>query len=218
MKKLKYKFKNENLLINALTHSSYSNEKKKLKSNERLEFLGDSILGFICAEYLYKNFNFNEGDFSRIRSSVVCEQSLCKFARALDMGEYLLLGKGEASSGGRNRDSILADAFESLTAAIYLDGGMKEAEKFVLEFLVPAINDVIKQSTTDYKTFLQEIVQKNPQEKLSYEIISETGPAHDKKFVAIVKINSNIIGEGEGKNKKDAEQQAAKVALELMGQ
>ena len=217
-KKIGYTFKNEELLKTALTHSSYANEQGgAMKYNERLEFLGDSVLGIITAEYLFVNHkDFPEGELTKVRSALVCEKALFKFASEIDLGEYLFLGKGETNTGGRNRPSILADAFEALIAAIYLDGGMKQAKAFVLRFIKSAQAEAIE-INTDYKTKLQEIIQKNPEERIEYAVIGETGPDHDKRFIVVVKLNSNIIGKGEGRSKKQAEQLAAREALRLMG-
>ena len=217
-KKIGYRFQNKELLKTALTHSSYANEQGAgTKYNERLEFLGDSVLGIITAEYLFKNHHdFPEGELTKVRSALVCEKALYRFANEISLGEYLYLGKGELHTGGRSRPSILADAFEALIAAIYLDGGMEQAKAFVLHFIRAAQADAIE-INTDYKTKLQEIIQKNPEEHIEYAIIGETGPDHDKRFVVAVKLNSNIIGEGTGRSKKQAEQLAAKEALRLMG-
>ena len=217
-KKIGYTFKNKELLKTALTHSSFANEQGgNVKYNERLEFLGDSVLGIITAEYLFINHrDFPEGELTKVRSALVCEKALFNFATELGLGEYLFLGKGEANTGGRERPSILADAFEALIAAIYLDGGMEQAKAFVLRFIKKAQNEAIEVNT-DYKTKLQEIIQKNPEERVEYVIIDESGPDHDKRFIVGVKLNSNIIGKGEGRSKKQAEQLAAKEALRLMG-
>lgn len=205
------------LLHRALSHSSYVNERQNAhQSNERLEFLGDSVLGFITAEYYYSQFKaYPEGDLTKLRAAMVCEKSLCVFARELDLGTYLLLGKGELCTGGRERPSILADAFEALIAAIYLDGGMEEAKKFVLRFVRKAAGT--PGAFHDYKTKLQEIIQKNPEESVEYVHVGESGPDHDKRFTVEVHLNSNVIGRGVGKSKKLAEQEAAREALTLMG-
>ncbi|MCR4925699.1 MAG: ribonuclease III [Clostridiales bacterium] len=214
--KLQYNFKNENLLIQALTHSSYANEKQNPKScNERLEFLGDSVLGFITAEYFYRSINRPEGELTKIRAATVCEQSLFNFAQQIELGEFLLLGKGEIHTGGRERPSILADAFEAVIAAIFLDGGIEQAKAFVMRFVQDAAH--VKPSFNDYKTTLQEVIQKNKEEKLEYVLINESGPDHDKHFIVEVHLNSNVIGRGEGRSKKIAEQEAAHEALSLMG-
>ena len=216
--KLGYKFKNIEWLKTALTHSSYANE-HGVKSYERLEFLGDSVLGFITAEYLYKNFpDLPEGKLTKYRAELVCERSLYGFSKELNLGEFMLLSHGEIRTGGRDRQSILADMFESVSAAIYKDSGsLNEVKKFIIRFIEPASKGLGKRSFKDYKTTLQEIIQQNPEEKVSYELIGESGPDHNKHFVVQVKINNNIIGKGGGKSKKEAEQQAARVALELMG-
>lgn len=218
-KKLNYKFNNIKLLENALTHSSYANEVRNgLTSNERLEFLGDSVLSIIVADYLFLHFkNILEGELTKLRASLVCEKSLCVFARQLDLGKYLMLGKGEDKGGGRERDSILADAFEAVIAAIYLDGGMTAATEFVLSYVEPELVDKNEHTFKDYKTALQEIIQRNPEENVYYVLKGESGPDHNKVFEVEVHLNSNVIGCGKGKNKKQAEQMAAKQALELMG-
>ena len=216
--KIGYTFKDKTLLITALTHSSYANE-HNIKSYERLEFLGDSVLGFVTAEFLFKNFpDLPEGKLTKYRAELVCERSLCVFSKELSLGDYMLLSHGEIHTGGRNRPSILADMFESVSAAIYKDSGsLDEAKKFILRFIEPATKNLGKKSFKDYKTTLQEIIQQNPEEKISYDLIGESGPDHNKHFVVQVKINNNIVGKGGGKSKKEAEQQAARVALELMG-
>ncbi len=214
-----YHFKNTQLLSTALTHSSYSNETgKSLKCNERMEFLGDSVLSLVVTNFIYLNFSqFPEGDLTQLRASLVCEKALYKFAKLINLGDFIKLSRGERHGGGADRPSILSDAFEALIAAIYLDGGYDEAAKFVMTFIEPEIKNIKKKPTKDYKTTLQEIVQKNPGEKLEYRMVSESGPDHDKHFVAEVLLNSNSIGKGGGRSKKEAEQQAARVALELMG-
>ena len=209
-----YTHKNTNLLKTALTHTSYANESKHhIDHNERLEFLGDSVLSIAVSEYLYHEFsNLPEGELTRIRASLVCEKSLFNFAKKIHLGDYLLLGKGEEKSGGNERPAIVADAFEALIASIFLDGGIEEAKKFILPFIKE-----VHLSDIDYKTKLQEVVQQNKEERLSYEIIGEQGPDHDKLFTIQVLLNSNVIGTGMGKSKKQAEQHAAKEALKLMG-
>lgn len=219
-KKMGYVFKDKSLLKRALTHSSYANEKRDSeKSYERLEFLGDSILGFVTAEYLFKTYpDLPEGRLTKSRASLVCERSLCEFSKRLDVGKYLFLSHGEKHSGGRERPSILADVFEATIAAIYIDSGdLEEAKKFTLKFVAPAAEKQTVKPFKDYKTMLQEIVQQNPQEKLEYVVVSESGPDHDKHFKVEVHLNNNIIGKGGGKSKKGAQQQAAREALELMG-
>lgn len=214
-----YTFKNKTLLKNALTHSSYANEKKgEAVCNERLEFLGDSVLSIIVSDYIYKNFpNLPEGQLTRLRASLVCEKTLCAFSKELGIGDYLLLGKGEKANHGNERASILADAFEAILAAIYLDGGFEPAKKHVLRFVKEELSHMEHEAFKDYKTELQEIIQRNPEEQLSYVLIGESGPDHDKTFTVEVHLNSNVIGTGSGRNKKNAEQAAARKALELMG-
>lgn len=218
--RLNYKFKNIDLLKNALIHSSYANEVRgNTHSNERLEFLGDSVLSVIVSDHIYAKFsNMPEGELTRLRSSLVCEKSLCEFSREIGIGEYLQLGKGEDKNGGRNRDSILADAFEAVLAAIYLDGGMKPAKEHVMNTVLRDLKHHDDDTFKDYKTTLQEIIQRNPEESVSYFLIDEKGPDHDKIFTVEVRLNSNVIGVGSGKNKKQAEQMAAKEALRLMGE
>lgn len=212
-----YKFNDVSLLEKALTHSSYANEKQLSREcNERLEFLGDSVLGVITAEYFYHNHNnLPEGEMTKKRAACACEKALFGFAKEINLGKFILLGRGEEHTGGRNRASILADAFEAVIAAIYLDGGLDNARKFVLDFIKKTANQ--QMSFVDYKTELQEIIQKNPDEHLSYVLVGESGPDHDKRFEVEVNLNSNVIGYGKGRSKKIAEQQAAKQALELMG-
>ncbi len=215
--KLGYTFNDEAILVRALSHSSYVNENHSAgDSNERLEFLGDSVLGLITAENFFKNYKkLPEGELTKLRAATVCEKSLAGFARQLELGKYLLLGKGEILTGGRERPSIQADAFEAIIAAIYLDGGMEAARNFVLKYIEEAIRQ--QQSIRDYKTMLQEVVQRNPGEIIEYVLTGETGPDHDKRFEVEVHLNSNVIGRGIGKSKKKAEQEAAREALELMG-
>ena len=217
--KLGHHFHNKKYLITALTHSSYANEAKgKEESNERLEFLGDSVLGFVVADYLFKNYTqFPEGDLTKNRAALVCEKACCGFAKQIDLGNYLRLSHGEQNSGGRTRSSILADAFEAVIAAIYLDAGMEEARKFILRFVLPMLKAHKPKAFKDYKTALQEIIQQNPEERLEYVVTGESGPDHDKHFTVEVHLNSNVIGKGGGRSKKEAEQQAAREALELMG-
>ena len=194
----------------AVTHSSYINEHglSKPDCNERLEFLGDSVLGVISADYFYHNLgHLPEGEMTKRRAACVCEKSLFDFAKEIDLGKYILLGKGEERTGGRSRPSILADAFEAVIAAIYLDGGLEQARTFVLRFLKTAAYQSIKVS--DYKTTLQEIVQKNPDEHLTYVLAAESGPDHQKRFEVEVHLNSNVIGRGAAHSKREAEQMAA---------
>lgn len=216
---LGYSFKDINLLKTALTHSSYANEsKEEVKCYERLEFFGDSILSFIVSKHIYLNCpTFPEGQLTKLRASLVCAKTLSKFSKEINIGKYIYLSKGEMNCGGNERPSILADIFEAILAAIYLDGGMKVAEKFVLRFVKPEIKHPQKIEFKDYKTTLQEIVQKNPEEVLSYVLVEESGPDHDKHFVFEVHLNNNVIGKGGGRSKKDAEQNAAHEALKLLG-
>ncbi len=219
-KKINYKFKNQKLLKEALTHSSYANEHKdkNIKCNERLEFLGDAVLSIVVADYIFENCpQLPEGELTKLRAALVCEKALYKFGKMINLGDYLLLSKGEKNGGGAERPSIVSDAFEAVIAAIYLDGGMEPATKHILRFVVPEINNRNTKPFKDYKTTLQEIVQKNPGEKVQYRLVSETGPDHDKHFVFEVLLNSNAIGKGGGRSKKEAEQNAAREALELMG-
>lgn len=214
-----YTFKNRRFLDIALTHSSYANEmKKNLSSNERQEFLGDAVLSIIVSDYLFHTFHLAEGDLTKLRAAMVCEKSLWEFSQELQLGGYLKLGRGEEMMGGRTRPSIVADAFEAVLAAIYLDGGIEPAREFVLGFVKNLLENKNEFAFNDYKTMLQEIVQKNPEEKLTYVLAEETGPDHDKSFVVEVHLNSNVIGRGTGGSKKNAEQAAAREALKLMGQ
>ena len=218
--KLRYTFKNKSLLLNALSHSSYANEVRNgVTSNERLEFLGDSVLSIIVSDYLYFHYTDKpEGELTKLRASLVCEKTLCSFSRELELGKFLRLGKGEDKGGGRERASILADAFEAVLAAIYLDGGMESARKHVLRFVLKELEHEHIGVFKDYKTTLQEIIQRNPEESVSYVLTDEFGPDHDKQFTVEVRLNSNTIGKGMGKSKKQAEQMAAKQALHLMGE
>ncbi|MBP1573816.1 MAG: ribonuclease III [Oscillospiraceae bacterium] len=217
-KKIGYTFNNDRLLYEALSHSSYANEKKGRKSNERLEFLGDSVLSIVVSNYIFHHQQqMPEGQLSKLRASLVCEKALFEFSKQIDLGEHIMLGKGEENTGGRQRPSIVSDAFEAVIAAIYLDGGMEPASKHILRFMPKQFDKSVTPSFTDYKTILQEIVQKNPEERVIYKLVEETGPAHDKRFTVNVMLNSNVIGTGTGASKKNAEQQAAREALALMG-
>ena len=209
-----YTFKNPELLEIALTHTSYANESKVATThNERLEFLGDSVLQIVSADYLFHAYaDRPEGDLTRIRSSLVSEGALFQFAQEINLGEYLRLGRGEERCGGRTRPSVVSDAFEAVIAALYLDGGMEVARKFILPFITEG-----KHAEADYKTRLQEIVQQNPEEKLSYVVEQETGPDHNKQFTVCVWRNGELLAEGRGRSKKAAEQCAAKEALKLLG-
>ena len=211
-----YRFSNITLLQNALTHSSYANERwhDSLMSNERLEFLGDSILGMVVAEHLYKNFpNRPEGELTRMRADMVCETSLAAVAAQLDLGKHLLLGHGEEQGGGRTRASTLADAVESVIAASFLDGGMEAAEQFIRKFILCNVPQG-KLHNADYKTALQELVQQKKNQVLTYTLTGESGPDHDKVFFVDVSLNGQVIGNGTGSSKKRAEQDAARAAIE----
>lgn len=221
--KIGYQFTDKKYLTRALTHSSFSNEaKERPESNERMEFLGDAVLSLVVSDYIFRRYHLDEGDLTRIRASMVCEKSLFRFAREIGLGEELYLGRGEEQMGGRSRPSVVSDAFEALIAAIYLDGGIEPAQKFVLRFVQEELDAAgsgeQRGSFVDYKTMLQEIIQKNPEEKIAYVLVGEDGPDHDKHFTVEVRLNSNVIGRGESRSKKGAEQLAAKEALELMGE
>ena len=210
-----YRFSDITLLQNALSHSSYANERyhDSLKSNERLEFLGDSILGMIVAEHLYRNFpNRLEGELTRMRADMVCEQALAVIAEKIRLGDHLLLGHGETQSGGKKRASILADAVESVIAACFLDGGMDAARAFVETFVLCDV-PVTKLHNIDYKTALQELIQRKKNQVLEYRLVGESGPDHDKQFQVEVLLNDAVVGHGVGRSKKRAEQDAARVAL-----
>ncbi len=215
-KKIGYEFKDKSLLKRALTHSSYANEKGTGLDNERLEFLGDSVLGFITAEYLFDHYKDKaEGDLTKKRAYAVCEKTLFGYAEKIGLGDMILLGRGEERTGGRQRPSVVSDAFEAVIAAIYLDGGIENAKKFVLPFI--EIASETKPVFKDYKSTLQEVLQQNPTEKFEYIVVGESGPDHNKEFIVEVHLNSNVIGTGRGSSKKRAEQEAARSALELMG-
>ncbi len=210
-----YEFQNITLLQNALVHSSYANERwhNSLKSNERLEFLGDAILGMVVAEHLYKNFpNRPEGELTRMRADMVCESSLARVADQLCLGQHLMLGNGEEQSGGRNRNSILADAVESVIAASFLDGGMEAARGIIQRFILCQVPEK-KFANTDYKTVLQELVQQKKNQVLAYRLVGESGPDHNKSFSVEVTLNGSVVGAGEGSSKKRAEQDAAHNAI-----
>ena len=213
-----YRFHNISLLQNALTHSSYANERchNRLMSNERLEFLGDSILGMTVAEHLYRNFpDRPEGELTRMRADMVCETTLASVAERIGLGQHLLLGHGEDRLGGRNRASILADAVESIIAASYLDGGVEAAVSFIRSFILCDV-PVKKLHNVDYKTTLQELVQRKKDQVLSYALTGESGPDHDKSFTVEVSLNGTVVGSGVGRSKKRAEQDAARAAIEKL--
>lgn len=218
--KLNYTFRNPGFLSEALSHSSYANEHRAagLNSNERLEFLGDSVLGFVTAEFLFlQHPDLPEGDLTRIRAALVCEQSLYEVAQKLDLGRYLKLGRGEEAGGGRTRTSILADATEAVFAAVYLDGGIASASALIHRVLLDAEQEeVVEERRRDYKTVLQELIQRQADQQLTYRMTGEEGPDHDKTFLAEVLLNGGAIGTGSGHSKKEAEQSAAKAALEAL--
>lgn len=214
-----YRFHDTGLLYEALSHSSFANESKKGgNSNERLEFLGDSVLSIVVSEHIFKNFrHIPEGELTKLRASLVCESTLYEFSKRIKLGEHIFLGKGEEQTGGRTRPSIVSDAFEAVIAAVYLDGGLEAARSYVISFLPHDLAPLGGKQLHDYKTELQEVIQRNPEEHVEYFLKGETGPDHDKKFTVQVKLNSNVIGEGTGRSKKAAEQAAAREALRLMG-
>ncbi len=214
-----YTFHDRRLLQNALMHSSYANENRArgCTSNERLEFLGDSVLGMVTATRLYRLYpDMPEGKLSRLRAELVCEQSLHAVALELGLGSYIRLGHGEARNGGRERPSILADAVEAIIAAIYLDGGLESAQRFILDHILTGLAEGQMHHVADYKTDLQERVQRKPGQALEYTLLSESGPDHNKSFTMNVLLNGSEIGRGTGRTKKEAEQSAAKSALERM--
>lgn len=218
--KIEYNFKDEEVISTAITHSSYANERKakKLKYNERIEFLGDSVLGLVISEYLYKMYpNLPEGELTVTRAKIVCENSLSKCAVDIGLGNYLLLGKGEELSGGRNKSSILSDAFEAIIGAIYIDGGFETAKGFILKYMEKIIKSCVEGKLFyDFKTQLQEIVQQNGEQHISYNVIDESGPDHNKTFLTEVRINEVVTGQGKGRSKKESEQNAAKDALDKL--
>lgn len=216
--KLGYQFRNAGLLKHAMTHSSYANEHRSagLTSNERLEFLGDSVLGMVVAEYLFtKHPDMPEGELTRTRAALVCEDSLYEVARTLDLGRYLRLGKGEDAGGGRTRPSILADATEAMLAAVYLDGGIDAVQPIIRAFILD--KELEKAVDRDYKTGLQELVQRSPGQTISYRLVEETGPDHARVFVMEVSVDGRPVGIGRGRSKKEAEQMSAKAALGKLG-
>ena len=217
--KLQYHFKNLALLEEALRHSSYANEHRGANffSNERLEFLGDSVLGFVTAEYLFaKHPTAPEGELTRIRADLVCERNLAEAAATIELGSYLLLGHGEEQGGGRKRDSIVSDAMESVIAASFMDGGFAAAKEIIDRLILSNIPKG-RPRNFDYKTAFQELVQRKKDQQIHYELTGESGPDHDKHFVVAVRFNSDRVARGEGRSKKAAEQCAAKEALKLLG-
>jgi ribonuclease-3 len=216
---LNYKFKNIGYLENALRHSSYAHEcRGKVEDNERLEFLGDAVLEFSISSYIYRNFKeLPEGELTKLRASIVCEATLARIARKLNLGKYIKLGKGEANTGGNERDSILSDAMEAVFGAIYLDGGIETAEKFIVDNMESEIKELrVTFAHSDKKTYLQECIQKVSKVPLEYKIVSEEGPAHNKRFVVRVIHQNRILGCGNGRSKKEAEQKAAADAIKKM--
>ena len=217
--KIGYRFQNRDLLLTALTHSSYSNEKHgdSLPCYERLEFLGDSILGVVTAEFLYRHSPpLPEGSMTRLRAELVCEQALHRVALELGIAPYMRLGRGEEHTGGRQRPSVLADMVEAIIAALYLDSGLDEARRFVMEKVLKDAEISETHRSKDYKTELQELVQRRPNQVIRYELVGESGPDHNKTFSFRVSINGAAAGEGSGRSKKEAEQMAAFHALEAL--
>ena len=215
---LGYTFRNKALLENALTHSSYANENRErhLPDNERLEFLGDSILGFVVAEYVYRNFpDKPEGELTRIRADLVCERNLAEAAATIELGSYLLLGHGEEQGGGRKRDSIVSDAMESVIAASFMDGGFAAAKEIIDRLILSNIPKG-RPRNFDYKTAFQELVQRKKDQQIHYELTGESGPDHDKHFEVEVLLNGKAVGRGVGSSKKRAEQAAAEAAIEAL--
>lgn len=215
--KLGYTFRNKNLLLHAMTHSSYANEHRAsgLTSNERLEFLGDSVLGMVVADYLFRTHpDMPEGELTRTRAALVREGSLYEVAKVLNLGAYLRLGKGEDAGGGRTRPSILADATEAMLAAVYLDGGITPARAIIQKFILDKEQE--KAVDRDYKTALQELVQRTPGQVISYQLVDELGPDHARVFVMEVSVSGKAAGQGRGRTKKEAEQLAARAALEKL--
>ena len=211
--KIDYQFKDENLLFTALTHSSYANEHKlhKIHHNERLEFLGDAVLEVVSSDFLFKNFpDMAEGQMSKKRASLVCEPTLAYCARQIGLGKYLMLGKGEDMGGGRNRDSILSDALEAVIGSIYLDGGIEQAGSFIMTHV---LNDIEHKAIQDSKTILQELLQKDHKDPITYEVVDMTGPEHNRMFVMQVKLGDRVIGKGSGRTKQAAGQEAAYHAI-----
>lgn len=217
---INYSFSKLSLLNTALTHSSYTaNRQEVLEHNERLEFLGDSVLSTVVSQFIFRSCNeMAEGQLTRIRANIVCEQSLHSAANKINLGKYLLLSKGEELTGGRTRPSILADAFEALIAAIYLDGGLDKAKVFVLDMLDHTIKQAIQNKIiSDFKSFIQEYIQKTSQGKISYKLLSEEGPDHNKTFEIAIMLDDALLGQGQGASKKEAQQAAAKNAVDNLG-
>ena len=219
-RRIQHRFAHPELLETALTHSSFANEQKpqQVQYNERLEFLGDSVLSIVVSQYIFTHYTMlPEGDLSKVRATVVCEKSLASFARRLELGLFLRMGRGEEQNHGRQRDSILADAFEALLAALYLDAGLETVTAFLMPFVEPAVEAAIEgHRFQDYKTELQELIQRKSGQSLSYVLLGESGPDHDKVFTSEVCLNGKPIGSGSGRTKKEAEQSAARAALEAL--
>ena len=219
-KLLDYKFRDIALLERALTHSSYANECKDGRSNnERMEFLGDSVLSLVVSDHIFRSYTDRpEGELTKLRASLVCERSLAAYAREIKLGDFIRLGRGEKQSGGDKRDSILSDAFEAVIAAIYLDGGLESARKHIMRFISSDLSDGIADSFTDYKTVLQELVQRSHGGKITYVLVGEEGPDHNKNFTVEARVDDRVVGVGNGHSKKRAEQHAAQQALNEMGE
>ena len=221
--KINYKFKNIKLLQRAMTHSSYANEQRskgiQTKDNERLEYLGDSVLSLVTSEQLFCNYHdMPEGDMSKVRAAAVCEKALDEYSEKISLGSYLFLGHGEEINGGRQRPSIIADAFEALIAAIFLDSGLEAVKAFLLPYVSKKVEQIISDgSEKDFKTQLQQIIQQEQGEILQYVTVAETGPSHMRTFEVEARLNSNVIGRGIGSSKREAEQMAASNALQLFG-
>ncbi|WLR43562.1 ribonuclease III [Bacillus carboniphilus] len=213
------RFKQEKLLYQAFTHSSYVNEhrRKPYEDNERLEFLGDAVLELTISHFLYKKYPLmSEGELTKLRASIVCEPSLMEFAQSLNFGQLVLLGKGEEMTGGRNRPALLADVFEAFIGALYLDQGLDEVRTFLEKFIFPKIDDGAFSHVMDYKSQLQEIIQRDFKGLIEYKIVQEKGPSHSREFISTVSINDKIFGTGNGRSKKEAEQRAAQEALKAL--
>lgn len=216
-KNLGYSFKNKKLLRVALTHTSYANERRGYHDNERLEFLGDSILEFVTSDFLFKkNKSLPEGELTKIRASIVCEHSLKTVADSINLGKFILLGKGEKNTGGSARASILADAVEAIIAAIYIDSNIFICKKVILSLLHDNISKSIDSDVNDFKSYLQEVVQQRKGQDIHYELVKEVGPDHKKEFYVQALSGDRVLGEGKGTSKKRAEMQAAKNALESL--
>lgn len=217
--KLDLKFNNAKLLKQAFTHSSYVNEKRiqHLANNERLEFLGDAVVELIISKHLFdKHKHYSEGQLSKLRAAIVCEPSLMKLAKHLQLGDYIMLGKGEEATGGRMRPALLADLFEAFVGALYLDQGLAVVSSFFAKEIFPVLPEDVELTMDDYKSSLQQVVQQQGLGQLSYEVVEELGPSHNRQFVIEVLLNAVVMGQGEGRSKKEAEQQAAAVALEKL--